>query len=93
MAAQALEALAKRTPFPARPRREAWVAGLVAGLILGIVVSRYAGGRGFAGFAKALGWSVLVVGGGITLLGGMAWLSAEREPLVSGRPIDLVVEV
>ena len=69
------------------------LAGLVAGLILGIVVSRYAGGPGFAGFAKALGWSVLVVGGGITLLGGMAWLSAEREPLVSGRPIDLVVEV
>ena len=69
------------------------LAGLIAGLILGIVVSRYAGGPGFAGFAKALGWSVLVVGGGITLLGGLAWLSAEREPLVAGRPIDLVVEV
>ena len=69
------------------------LAGLIGGLILGIVVSRYAGGPGFAGFAKALGWSALAVGGSITLLGGMAWLSAEREPLVSGRPIDLVVEV
>ena len=69
------------------------LGGLIAGLVLGMVVSRFAGGPGMLGFAKALGWSVLVVGGGISILGGMAWLSEEREPLVAGQPIDLVIEL
>jgi len=69
------------------------LGGLIAGLVLGIVVSRYLGGPGWAGFGKALGWSVLVVGGGISVLGGVAWLSEEREPLIAGQPIDLVIEL
>lgn len=69
------------------------LAGLMAGLVLGIVVSRFVGGPGLLGFAQAMGVAVSILGGGITLLGGMAWLQAEREPLVAGQPVDLVLEL
>ena len=65
----------------------------VAGLAVGIVVSRFLGGPGWPGFFQGLGWSALIVGGAIVILGGFAWLTADREPLVAGRPLDLLVEV
>jgi len=66
---------------------------LIAGLIVGIVASRFLGGPGWLGFFQGLGWSALLMGGAIAILGGFAWLTADREPLVAGRPLDLLVEL
>lgn len=66
---------------------------VIAGLVIGIVASRYLGGPGWPGFFKGLGWSALIAGGGIAVLTGFAWATADREPLVAGRPLDLLIEV
>lgn len=66
---------------------------LIGGLVVGILVSHSLGGPGLPGFLAGLGWSALIAGGCITLLGGLAWLTADREPLVAGRALDLLVEV
>jgi len=65
----------------------------VAGLVIGIVASRFLGGPGWPGFFVGLGWSALLMGGAVTVISGLAWLTADREPLVAGRPLDLLVEI
>jgi hypothetical protein len=66
---------------------------LIAGLVIGIGVSRWFGVADFAGAAKALGCSVLILGGGIGLAGGLSWLFAEHEPTLAGRPLTLAIEL
>ena len=66
---------------------------VIAGLVIGIVVSRFLGGPGWPGFLKGLGWSALIAGGAIAVLSAFAWLTADREPLVAGRPLDLLIEI
>jgi hypothetical protein len=67
--------------------------GFIGGLVIGIVASRFLGGPGWPGFFLGLGWSALIVGGAIAVVTGFLWLTADREPLVAGRPLDLLVEV
>jgi hypothetical protein len=67
--------------------------GFIAGLVIGIVASRFLGGPGWPGFLLGLGWSALLMGGAVAIVSGFAWLTADREPLVAGRPLDLLVEV
>jgi hypothetical protein len=65
----------------------------IAGLVIGIVASRFLGGPGWPGFFVGLGWSALLMGGAVAIVSGFAWLTADREPLVAGRPLDLLVEI
>jgi hypothetical protein len=65
----------------------------IAGLAIGIVASRFLGGPGWSGFFQGCGWSALMMGGTVATLSGVAWLTADREPLVAGRPLDLLVEI
>jgi len=65
----------------------------IAGLVIGIVASRFLGGPGWPGFFVGLGWSALLMGGAVAIVSGFAWLTADREPLVAGRPLDLLVEL
>lgn len=67
--------------------------GFIGGLVIGIVASRFLGGPGWPGFFMGLGWSALLMGGAVAIVSGFAWLTADREPLVAGRPLDLLVEI
>jgi hypothetical protein len=84
------------------PQREGhgafWVIGmgllaLIGGTLLGWIFCRMVGGPGARGIARGFGGALAVVGAIITALGGLAWLQREVEPMVAGRPLDLLVEV
>lgn len=67
--------------------------GIIAGAIVGLVVSRYAGGAGFGGFARGLGIAAAVLA---ALIGGgglLAWMQYDPWPTVAGRALMLEVEV
>lgn len=67
--------------------------GFVGGSILGMVLCRLTGGPGLPGVARGFGIGLAGVLGVITLLGGLAWLSREVEPLIGGKPLDVAVEI
>jgi hypothetical protein len=66
---------------------------LIAGLVTGIAVSRWLGVADFAGAARSLGCSLLILGVGIGAAGGLAWLLAEHEPTIAGHKLTLAVEL
>lgn len=65
----------------------------IGSLVIGLVACRLAGGPGLPGIARGFGVAVGIVLAVISLLGGLAWLQADQEPLVTGQPIDVAVEV
>lgn len=67
--------------------------GFIGGSILGMVLCRLTGGPGLTGAARGFGIGLAGVFGVITLLGGLAWLSREVEPLIGGQPLNLAVEI
>ena len=68
------------------------LVGLVAGLIIGIVVSRLVGAGAHPGFLKALGISWGVSLGCVAILGGVARLRADIAPRPGGEELALAVE-
>lgn len=67
--------------------------GIIAGMVIGIVVSRYMGGAGFAGFAKAFGVSLGILMALVGAGGGLARLQYDPIPMADGRHLSLEVEV
>ena len=67
--------------------------GFIGGSIAGMVLCRLTGGPGPAGVGRGFGIGLAGVLGFITLLGGLAWLSREVEPLIGGQPLDVAVEI
>src|SRR5215467_4932248 len=63
--------------------------GIVAGALIGLIVTRFAGGPGFAGFGKGLGVALLVLFAGIGIAGGYAWLSSDPWPTIAGRDVQV----
>lgn len=64
------------------------LVGLVGGVIVGFVVSRYLG----HGFLKALGVSLAITGGCIGVIGGISRLLADVPPTLGGETVALAVE-
>lgn len=62
--------------------------GLVAGLLVGFVVSRYLG----AGFLRALGVSLVITWGCIAVIGGISRLMADVPPTLGGEKVAIAVE-
>lgn len=67
--------------------------GIVAGAVIGLVVSRYAGGAGFGGFARAVGIAAAVLAALIGAGGLLAWMQYDPVPMVAGRSLMLEIEV
>lgn len=67
--------------------------GIVAGAVVGLVVSRYAGGAGFGGFARGLGSAAAVLAALIGAGGLLAWMQYDPVPMAGGRGLMLEVEV
>jgi hypothetical protein len=67
--------------------------GAVAGLLVGIVVSRFVAGMASPGMLKAIGASQLAVVAIAGVVAGMARLSADVAPRLAGDELLLVVEV
>jgi hypothetical protein len=68
-------------------------AGLLVGLVIGVVVARNVGEPGFSGFAKAQGIALLAATGLAVLAFGFAILRAPRTPTLDGQPLVLDFEV
>ena len=64
------------------------LVGLVAGLLVGFVVSRYLG----AGFLRALGVALAVTFSCIGVIGGISRLMADVAPTLGGQPVAIAVE-
>ncbi|HQW67086.1 MAG TPA: hypothetical protein PLJ23_08590, partial [Gemmatimonadales bacterium] len=62
--------------------------GLIGGVIIGVVVSRYLG----PGFLKALGVALSIAGACIGVIGGVSRLMADVPPTLDGETVALAVE-
>jgi hypothetical protein len=67
--------------------------GIAAGALIGLVVTRFAGGPGLAGFGKGLGVALIVLFAAIGVAGGMAKLSSDPWPTVGGRDVQVEFEL
>jgi hypothetical protein len=67
--------------------------GFLAGLVLGIVVSRFLGSAVGMGFFKTLGSSLAIVAGLALVTGGTARLLADIAPKLDGEDLHLAVEI
>ena len=67
--------------------------GGIAGFFVGLVLSRFVGGNGtagfFKGFAASAGAALVLAGAG----GLVAWQLADIPPTINGHKLDLVVEI
>ena len=67
--------------------------GILAGLVIGVIVSVVVRRQGPAGFLVALGWSVLIVCGIAGLLGGVPYLLSDKLPKIDGKRLELQFEL
>ena len=67
--------------------------GIIAGLIVGIISSLVVQRRGPAGFRIAQGWSLLVLCGVGSLIGGLPYLLSDKPPKLDGKHLDLEFEL
>src|SRR2546430_184085 len=67
--------------------------GILAGLVIGVIVSVVVRRQGPAGFLVALGWSVLIVCGIAGLLGGVPYLLSDKPPKIDGKRLELQFEL
>jgi hypothetical protein len=69
------------------------LAGLLGGLLIGLVASRFVAHGAHPGFLRAFGLSLAVVLGIVGSIGGVARLLADVAPTLGGEPLMLLVEV
>ena len=67
--------------------------GILAGLVIGLIVSILVRGQGPAGFLIALGWSFLIVCGMAGLLGSVPYLLSDKPPQIAGKHLELEFEL
>jgi hypothetical protein len=67
--------------------------GILAGLVIGTISSVVVQRRGVSGFLIAQGWSLLVVCGFASLLGGISYLLSDKPPKIDGKFLTLDFEV
>ena len=67
--------------------------GILAGLVIGVIVSVVVRRQGPAGFLVALGWSVLIVCGIAGLLGGVPYLLSDKPTKIDGKRLELQFEL
>ncbi len=67
--------------------------GLMAGFVLGVVISRVLVSTAGPWFGKAAIVSMATAAGIALLAGFLAWLSADIPPVIDGREVELEVEV
>jgi MFS family permease len=67
--------------------------GILAGLVIGIIVSILVRRQGSVGFLIALAWSLLIVCGIAGLLGGVPYLLSDKPPQIDGKRLELEFEL
>jgi hypothetical protein len=67
--------------------------GLLAGLVIGVIVSMLVRRQGAAGFLIVQGWSLLIVCGIAVLLGGVPYLLSDKPPQIDGKHLELQFEL
>ena len=67
--------------------------GIIAGIALGLIVTRYVGGPGLAGFGLGLGAATALLLAVIGLAGGWAWLQNDPWPQFAGQYLAFAVEM
>ena len=67
--------------------------GILAGLVVGVIVSIPVRRQRPAGFVIALGWSFLIVCGIAGLLGGVPYLLSDKPPQIDGKHLELEFEL
>lgn len=69
------------------------LAGLIGGLIIGLVTTALVGATEWGHFWKAQGWSLLASNGIVFLIMGLCLLSIPKKPLLDGEAIALEAEI
>jgi hypothetical protein len=67
--------------------------GILAGLVVGVIVSILVRPRGAVGFLIALGWSLLILCGIAGLLAGVPYLLSDKPPQIDGKRLELQFEL
>src|SRR4030095_10116090 len=67
--------------------------GIIAGLVIGIILSVVVRRQGPAGFLIAQGWSLLILCGIAGLLGGVPYLLSDKPPKIDGKRLELQFEL
>jgi MFS family permease len=67
--------------------------GILAGLVIGIVVSAVIQRRGPAGFFIAQGWSLVIICGLAGLLMGVPYVLSDKPPRIDGKRLELQFEL
>jgi hypothetical protein len=67
--------------------------GILAGLIIGIVSAVAVRRQGFGGFLVAQAWSLLIVCGVASLVGGVPYLVSDKPPRIDGKRLELQFEL
>jgi hypothetical protein len=67
--------------------------GILAGLVIGVIVSILVQRQGSVGFLIALAWSLLIVCGVAGLLGGVPYLPSDKPPQIDGKRLELEFEL
>ena len=69
------------------------LAGIVGGLVVGIVSSRIVARGADPGLLRALGLSLGATAGLLAAVAGLSWLNADIPPTLDGKELDVEVEV
>ena len=69
------------------------LVGLIAGFLIGLVVSRIEASRAQPRFIKALGMSAGAVAVLLVVIGGAAWILADIPPQIDGEELFLLTEI
>jgi len=67
--------------------------GILAGLVIGVIVSILVRRQGPAGFFIAQAWSLLIVCGVAALLGGVPYVLSDKPPRIDGKQLKLQFEL
>jgi hypothetical protein len=67
--------------------------GILAGLVIGTISSILVRPGGLSGFLVAQGWSLLIVCGLASLLGGVPYLVSDKPPRIDGKRVELQFEL
>jgi hypothetical protein len=67
--------------------------GIFAGLVIGTVSAIAVRRQGFTAFFIAQGWSLLIVCGLATLLGGVPYFLSDKPPTIDGKHLELQFEL